>query len=161
MPVARANRSRTRKAPAPPQRRHRNNARAFLEAYAKCGNVSEACRETGFNRRVHYTRLASDEQYARDFADAQEQANDVLEAEARKRAVDGWDEPVFQGGAQVGVVHKYSDTLLQFLLKGDRPKKFREQHAIEHTGPGGGPVKVMTWADTLKEAAEVARQEGE
>ena len=37
----------------------------------------------------------------------------------------------------------------------------RPTQTTELTGADGGPLKLMTWADTLKEAAEVARQEGE
>jgi hypothetical protein len=34
------------------------------------------------------------------------------------RAVDGWDEPVFQGGKMVGTVNKFSDKCLELELKG-------------------------------------------
>jgi hypothetical protein len=42
----------------------------------------------------------------------------MLEAEARRRAVQGWDEPVFHQGRKVGTIRKYSDRMLEILLKG-------------------------------------------
>lgn len=61
-----------------------------------------------------------------------------LEAEARRRAMDGVDEPVYHKGEVVGHVRKYSDTLLIFLLKAHRPHKYRDNYKIEH----GGQVEV-------------------
>ena len=55
---------------------------------------------------------------------ALDEAADILEAEARRRAVEGWDEPVFQKGEQVGVVRKFSDQLLITLMRADRPARF-------------------------------------
>ena len=43
---------------------------------------------------------------------------DALEAEARRRAVEGVRKPVFYQGVICGWVGEYSDTLLIFLLKG-------------------------------------------
>jgi hypothetical protein len=44
----------------------------------------------------------------------------VIEQEARRRAVDGYDHPVFQGGKLAGVVRVYSDQLAAMLLRGRR-----------------------------------------
>ena len=53
----------------------------------------------------------------------------MIEAEARRRAVDGVDEPVYYQGKEVGTVRRYSDVLLIFLLKGLRPQRFNlESH---------------------------------
>ena len=51
---------------------------------------------------------------------------DVIEQEARRRAVDGYDRPVFQGGKLVGVVRVYSDQLTAMLLRGRRPQIYRD-----------------------------------
>ena len=58
-----------------------------------------------------------------------------LEDEARRRAVDGVDEPVFQQGKQVGTIRKHSDTLLIFLLKGIRPQEVSRVSGFEHPPP--------------------------
>ena len=60
-----------------------------------------------------------------------ESAVDDLEAEAWRRAKEGVEKPVFQGGKQVGVIREYSDTLMATLLKAHRPEKYRENFKIE------------------------------
>lgn len=104
--------------------------RAFLAAYAQCGNVSHAARLAGISRETHYEWLTKDSNYAAAFQQADAQAADALELEARRRALEGWEEPVYQKAQLVGTVRRYSDTLLIFLLKGARPEKYRERHEI-------------------------------
>ncbi len=72
--------------------------------------------------------------------EAREEAADHLEDEARRRAVDGWDEPVYGSGGtgvgtvEVGTIRKYDSTLLIFLLKGARPEKYRERFDAKLSG---------------------------
>ena len=115
---------------------------AFLAAYAEVGNITQAAEIAGIDRNTHYFWMNTDPEYPARFRQAEEQACDRLEAEARRRAVQGVDEPVFYQGEQCGVVRKYSDTLLIFLLKGARPEKYRERVSQEISGVGGGPVEI-------------------
>ncbi len=113
----------------------------FLEAYAKTGNLAAAARLTPkMDRRFHYQWLKHDEAYAAAFAAAEEQAIEMLEEEARRRAHDGVTEDVYYLGKVVGHVQKYSDTLLIFLLKAARPEIYRDRYEL--SGPKGGPVPV-------------------
>ena len=48
---------------------------------------------------------------------AEEDAIQQLELEARRRAFEGFDKPVFHAGEQCGLIRQYSDVLLMFLLK--------------------------------------------
>lgn len=99
--------------------------RMFLEAYAELGHIGKAAELAGCTRHaVKYWRN-NDEAFATAFDEAGEEAIDALEAEARRRAVDGTEEPVFQKGELVGHVRKYSDVLLMFLLNGNRPEKYK------------------------------------
>lgn len=102
------------------------------------------------HRSTAYEARESDEAFAAAWDDAIEAATDALELEARRRAVEGTDRPVFYQGGEVGYVREYSDTLLIFLLKAHRPKKFRERVELEHQVPGG--VKVMLSFDAEAEA---------
>lgn len=114
---------------------------AFLEAYAQTGNISRAATLVGLDRRIHYQWMQNDPDYPGAFHHAGERAVDALVAEARRRALEGVEEPVgwYQGVAG-GTVQRYSDTLLIFLLKGLRPEVFSER--IQHSGPGGGPLTI-------------------
>lgn len=131
--------------------------RAFLAAYAQTGNVTAAAEAAGIARRTHYDWLESDPVYAEAFAEAQEKAIDLLELEARRRALEGVDEPVFYKGVEVGAVRKYSDTLLIFLLKGYRPERYKERVAAEHSGPDGGPIEHKHEVDLSKLSTEELR----
>lgn len=102
---------------------------AFLVAYAACGNISQAAKLAKCHRSSHRDWLA-DPEYAARFAEAHEDACDSLETEARRRAVEGVDKPVYQGGKKVGTVREYSDTLLIFLMKGAIPDKYRERLGV-------------------------------
>lgn len=50
-----------------------------------------------------------------------------IEEEAYRRAVDGYDEPVYtQAGKLAGHKKKYSDSVLMMLLRASDPEKYRE-----------------------------------
>lgn len=70
-----------------------------------------------------------------------ESSADLLEQAARRRAIDGWEEPVYQGGQLIGSKTVYSDSLLALLLKGRRKSVFADR--TELTGANGGPVKTQ------------------
>ena len=77
--------------------------------------------------------------FAAQWDEALEEGSDLLEAEARRRAVTGIDKPVYYKGKVVGSITKYSDRLLMFLLKAHDPK-FRDGGKVEH--PGATDVSV-------------------
>lgn len=100
---------------------------AFLTAFAETGTLTHAARAADTDRSSHYYWMANDPEYPALFVTAGQRANDSLEREARRRAVEGIDKPVYQGGKQVGAIREYSDTLLIFLMKGAIPGKYRDR----------------------------------
>lgn len=115
--------------------------RAFLTAYAEVGTITQAAKTAGIDRGTHYLWMEKDPEYVQAFAAAHEQACDSLEQEARRRAVEGWREPVYQQGAKVGEKRRYSDTLLIFLMKGNNPTKFGDKVEQTHKGDAANPVQ--------------------
>ncbi len=106
---------------------------AFLAAVKVTGNISKAAEMAKIDRTSHYRWMRGDEQYEAAFEEAIDEAADWLEDEARRRAVDGVEETIYnKDGDAVGTRVKYSDTLLIFLLNGARPQKYRRVN--EHTG---------------------------
>ena len=108
---------------------------AFLAAYANSGNVTRAAELSGVHRRSHYHWMKNNPAYEEAFQYANDDAVDLLAAEARRRAVEGVENPIFHNGKKVGAVRDYSDTLLIFLLKAARPEVYRDnhhQHRHEH-----------------------------
>lgn len=120
---------------------------AFLAAFAETGNLSVSAAAAKVHRSMHYAWLAKDPDYREAFEQARETAADRLEQEARRRAIEGTERPVYQGGKLVGTVREYSDTLLIFLLKGVRPDVYRDNVSVRHAGPSGGPIEVKHDAD--------------
>lgn len=98
-----------------------------MAAYAEAGTITEAAQIADIDRTSHYRWLRDDPTYAERFKDAHEQSVERLEQEARRRAAQGWDEPVYHKGKVVGHVRKFSDTLLIFLLKGAAPEKYKDR----------------------------------
>jgi len=113
----------------------------FFEALRNTGNVRAACQAAGVSRWTVYDRKAHDEEFADRWAQAEEEAIEVLEAEARRRATTG-----------------QSDTLLIFLLKSHRPAKYRESYRVEHAGKVEHQVEAAVKVDlSVLTSAELAQ----
>jgi len=106
----------------------------FLDALAETANVTASAAIAGIHRDTAYDHRNRDEEFRAAWESALDQAVDALEAEARRRALDGTRKPVFYRGKRAGFVREYSDTLMIFLLKAHRPNKFRERVSTEHSG---------------------------
>lgn len=134
--------------------RTRKKRNAFLESLIQTGgNVSRACGLVGMARQRVYEWRASDADFAAAWDEAVEAGTDELEEEARRRAFEGIEEPVFYKGSVCGTIRNYSDTLMIFLLKGRRPHKYRDYHEV--AGPGGTPL-LQPVADALQKVYAAA-----
>lgn len=114
--------------------------KAFIAHFSLTGNSTASAAAAGVTRRAAELLRERDETFRTAWEEAREEAADHLEDEARRRAVDGWDEPVFGSGGtgvgtvEVGTIRKYDSTLLIFLLKGARPEKYRERFDTKLSG---------------------------
>lgn len=93
-------------------------------------SVRAACDKLKINRSVPFHWKKTDPQFASAYDDAIEDGHDVLEDEALRRAVDGVARDVYYQGEVVGQEQQYSDGLLQFMLAGRRPERYRPNHQI-------------------------------
>ena len=134
----------------------------FLDALARSANVTEAARAAGLTRDQAVQIYGEDEEFARAWRSAVDEANDELEREARRRALEGTEEPVFYQGKECARVRRYSDTLMLALLKAERPEKFKDRVASEISGQiQGGVLAVPQTLDPTawtKIATEYQRQ---
>lgn len=113
---------------------------AFLDALARCGNVTQAAAAIGMSRPSLYDHRAKDGDFRAQWDAAHELGADALEDEARRRAFEGVEEPltcakglILDDYGQPVTVRKYSDTLLIFLLKGAKPERYRENIKVSAT----------------------------
>ena len=102
------------------------------------GIVTDACQDLGISRVALYNWKKADEKFAVRVAMAVDRGVDRLEDEAKSRALDGNEEPVYYQGKVCGYIRKKSDTLMIFLLKAHR-SKYRERQEI--SGPDGAPLQ--------------------
>lgn len=136
---------------------------AYLDALARCGVKSEAAREAGVSPATPY-RWVEDEAFAIAQEQALEEAADVMETEARRRAIEGVKrEKVIGSGENARFIEEqqYSDALLMFMLKAAKPEKFAERSKSELSGPGGkdlGAVDETVAAARIAALLDAARQ---
>ena len=107
---------------------------AFCAALAATGIVRRACEAVDIGYTTAYHWRGEDEDFAAMWERAAKIGNEVLEDEARRRAFEGVEEPVFHQGVAVDTVRKYSDTLTIFLLKGAMPEKYRDRQDVNLSG---------------------------
>lgn len=99
----------------------------FLEVLSETANVVEARKAVGLTARRLFLLRESDSEFARDWDLCFQIGVSSLESEAIRRARDGVEEPVFYKGEEVARVLKYSDGLLQFLLKGNMRERYGDR----------------------------------
>jgi hypothetical protein len=86
-------------------------------------SVTHAAKRAGVNRQQFYEWRGMRDDFAAAWEQALQAGTDALEDEARRRAVDGWDEPVYQRGELAGHIRKYDSQLIQFLLRARDPAR--------------------------------------
>lgn len=108
--------------------------RQFLELLGEGHSVKHAAAAIHISRQEMYRQRESDAAFAAAWDAAVDEGTDVLEQEARRRAVEGVAQPIYHLGKIVGTVHEYSDALLKFLLQARRPAQYRQQIQHQHSG---------------------------
>lgn len=117
---------------------------AYLDALCETGVQTYALRKAGLS----YSSLQGwrkDPEFVEAEQLAKEEAADLLEVEAFRRAHHGVTRTKYNGTGKDAVEYEeqaYSDTLLIFLLKGAKPDKFKERVASEISGAGGKPIEM-------------------
>lgn len=145
--------------------------RPFLNVLRETGNITISADAAGVSTSYAHRARKRDPKFAAAWENAIVAAADYLVEEARRRAYEGVAEPVIWQGKICGmwikdgkpaeenepgaawiplVIRKYSDPLLMFLIRAQKPE-YKSQTNIEVTGKNGGPIE-----QTVK--TEVARR---
>lgn len=112
--------------------------RAFVEALADTGSVTEAARAVQMSITSCYRlrRAPDGAAFAAAWDAALQQASGRLMDVAFERALGGVEEPVFnKQGERIGSRTRYNDRLLMFLLRAHQPDRYRHAHQSLR-GPG-------------------------
>jgi hypothetical protein len=143
----------------------RDQRARFLEKLADTRNVTIAAQAAGIARRAALSLRARDAGFAAAWQDAEDAASDLLEHEARERAIKGVAEPVYYHGKKVGEMRRYSETLLLMFLRAERPEKFADKPTGRGTAeaagaaPRGGVLVVPGTADPKAWAKKVRQHQ--
>jgi len=97
----------------------------FLEKLRESGNVRLSCKAADINRRTAYRWRDRFATFADEWDEALEDALDLLEGEAWKRARD------------------HSDRLLMYLLTAHRPDKYSDRLKVDHEGDVGLKIEYV------------------
>jgi hypothetical protein len=121
--------------------------RTFLRHLRRHGRITFACDAAGVSTALAYKIRASSPRFAAAWNDARKEARqkmiDTLEAEAFRRAVEGWLEPVFSGGRVVAYRRRFSEKCLIMLLEAYHPR-FRRL-ARSRGVPAPRPRAAIAW----------------
>jgi hypothetical protein len=105
--------------------------REFLRVLGEGGCVTEACRHVGLSTTSAYRHRRQVPAFDRGWGRALAKAKGVLVKEARRRAIDGWEEEIWWRGEIVGVRRRWSDKLLIELMRVCERREARELIAID------------------------------
>lgn len=137
------------------------NKKRFLAVQRHCLSINAACEKSGIPAITVWEWRKKDEPFAQAVLDALAEAADSLEEEARRRAVEGWQEPVIhQGQLQFRhdpltgklelddnfepiplTVTKKSDRLLEVMLSAKK-NDYKRKGFTFSTGSGEGGQSV-------------------
>jgi hypothetical protein len=113
-----------------------------------------AAEKIGIARSTAFKWKREDPQFAEAWEEAIEVGNDLLEQELRRRAVEGYDRPVFQKGFCVGFERVYSDNVAMMLLQG------RRRSVYGKVQDGGDKETTVTIKGGLPEGSTVTVHKG-
>lgn len=103
----------------------------FLQALMKGASITAAAQEADVSTSTVRKWRNNDVEFAFEWDEAWSSGTDTLEDEAVRRAVKGVRKPVVSAGRLVAYERVYSDRLLEMLLKGRRPERFRDNATID------------------------------
>lgn len=114
----------------------------FLRQYAISGSIAQGAGYIGVTKECIYDYRNKHPHFALLMEKIRRKFRAELEGEARRRAVEGWLEPVFGKDGRIGSVRRFDSRLLELLLK-KNIASFTDKVEVEH----GGAVAQMGLAD--------------
>jgi hypothetical protein len=129
--------------------------RAFLERFAECGVIVEACEAAGMSAKSVYNLRNRDPLFAAGLEAASVKARGPLADEAYSRARNGVVERIYKDGVIVAERHRYDNRLTMAVLA-------RLDSRIDRAEAAGAPhlALVARWDEYLDALGEDRREDG-
>lgn len=110
--------------------------REYLEVLSRCGVKMRSAMAIGVCPQTIMNARKSDPKFEEAVQTAMELYRERIAFALQSRAVDGWDEPVFYRGEEVGSIRKYSDKLMELEAKRQIPE-YRDHVSVDANVKGG------------------------
>jgi hypothetical protein len=132
----------------------------FLELLIGGSSQHRAASQLGIPRLLVVREAQLDEQFAKDLELALEARVDAIEELAIEFATQGTEKGVYHMGVLVDTERQYGPhALLQFLLKANRPEKYKERtEQTLNVNPAGPPPTVRDDRDAQRLLSKVRQQ---
>jgi hypothetical protein len=105
----------------------------YLEGFAEYCTITGGCKAANVAPETVYVWREMDDEFVIKENQLRLALTDRLEQEAIRRALEGWDRPIYQRGELVGYERVFDGSLLKMLLAAYRPDKFRENINVSGT----------------------------
>lgn len=102
----------------------------FCRKLRRYASIHRARVTTGLSTYMLTKWREEDVEFERRIAAAWEACVDRLEGAMMGRAIDGYEEPVYQGGEMVGTRIKHDPAVQIFMLKANRPQKYGDRVTV-------------------------------
>src|SRR5205085_11208487 len=129
--------------------------RLFLECFAECGVLTDACRAAGMSAKATYNLRDRDPLFAAGMEAARVKARGPLADEVYSRARNGVFERIYRNGAIVAERHRYDNRLTMAALG-------RLDARVDRAEEQGAPYLALVgrWDEYLDALAEDRREDG-
>lgn len=130
---------------------------AFLSAFRETGVVRYGADAAGVSRNTILDWRTRYPDFGARYQEALDDADDVVRAEIHRRGVEGWLEPVYQGGKKVGTIRRYSDNILKLLAQ-SRMSEYRDRVDVTSAGQPLGSYEHIAELAADGEASQLVEQ---
>lgn len=139
----------------------RKQREQFLDALREGFTLTSAAAAAGRDRRRFWELRVEDPAFNEAVLEAYGEGTEALIDEARRRAIEGWEERVYRASGLVGTVRKFSDSLLLRLLA-SRDPSWRESANV-HVNALAAQVEIdrpVQGETTMRDVLLLMRQQG-
>jgi hypothetical protein len=131
----------------------------FIKVYSQTGNMTYAASKAGWHPSIPKSLRRADPAFREQMDYAAAVSLDILKAEAFRRGVHGWQEPVFGKDGIKGYVTRYDSKMLDRLIGSKDPDWYGGPERRPQGGGRSGGVLKVTRSATPEERTQYAKDQ--